>query len=170
MNSQYILKTIRPFVRDNQLTYDDFDKVFGFLPRKEQYQIAYTIQDDLNIELVDEIEYSPTEEKIQPETAPLIARSACEIKMPNKLLIRLIQDGDEQARQDFCVKNRKLIEKIALKYQNKFKKADLIQAGNIGLIKAATEFTFDNETDFDNYAAQIIEQEICLLENRREQS
>ena len=170
MNSQYILKTIRQFVRDNKLTYDDFDKVFGFLPRKEQYSIADAIQDDLHIELVDELEAAPVEEKISDETAPLIVRSTCEIKMPNKLLIRMIQDGDEQARQDLCVKNRGLVEKIALKYKSRFKMADLIQAGNNGLIKAAEEFTFDNETDFDNYAAQIIEQEICLLENVREQS
>ena len=98
MNSQYILKTIRPFVRDNKLTYDDFDKVFGFLPRKEQYSIADAIQDDLHIELVDELEEVPA------KLEPIIIRQSQEIKMPNKLLIRMIQDGDEQARQDLCVK------------------------------------------------------------------
>lgn len=164
MNSQYILKTIRPFVHDNKLTYDDFDKVFGFLQRKEQYQIAYTIQDDLHIELVDEIEDSPNEEEIQTETAPLIVRSAREIKMPNKLLIRLIQDGDEQARQDICVKNFGLVEKFALKYWKKFPDKldleDLRQEGNIGLITAAERFKFDKETEFSTYATWWIEQKI----------
>lgn len=164
MNSQYILKTIRPFVRDNKLTYDDFDKVFGFLPRKEQYSIADAIQDDLHIELVDELEEVPA------KVEPIIIRQSQEIKMPNKLLIRMIQDGDEQARQDLCVKNSGLVEKIALKYKSRFKMANLIQAGNNGLIKADEEYTFDNGTDFDNYAAQIIEHEICLLENVHEQS
>lgn len=51
MNTDYLLKTIRPFVKDNQLTYDDFEKIFGILPLKEQYPIAYAIQDDLKIEL-----------------------------------------------------------------------------------------------------------------------
>ncbi len=153
MNSQYIFKTIRPFVRDNKLTYDDFDKIFGFLPRKEQYPIADTIQDDLNIELVDELEDLP--EEVPPVTDP-----AREIKMPNKLLIRLIQDGDQQARQDLCIKNRELVENIALKYTNNFALEDLIQAGNVGLIEAAEQFDFDKETDFDTCATLCIERKI----------
>ena len=164
MNTEYLLKTIRPFVKDNQLTYDDFEKIFGFLPLKEQYPIAYTIQDDLKIELVDEIASLPVAEEIPTENAPLIVRRAAEIKMPNKLLIRLIQDGDEQARQDICVKNSGLIEKFALKYWKKFPDKldldDLRQEGNIGLITAAERFNFDKETEFSTYATFWIEQKI----------
>lgn len=150
MNSQYVLKTINPFVRDNKLTYDDFEKIFGFLPRKEQYSIADTIQDDLNIELVDELENLP-------EEVPPITNPAHEIRMSNKLLIRLVQDGDEQARQDLCVKNRGLVEKILSEHQKRVVTEDLVEKCNELLIKAAEEFTFDNEIDFDSYATQIME-------------
>lgn len=104
MNTQYIEKEIRPYVVGNQLTYDDFEKIFGFLPRKEQYQICYAVQDDLKIELVDEITSAPVEEEVPAEVAPLIVKKPHEIKVPNKFLVRLIQEGDEQARQDLCVK------------------------------------------------------------------
>lgn len=166
MNSQYILKTIRQFVRDNKLTYDDFDKVFGFLPRKEQYSIADAIQDDLHIELVDELEETPTE-AVDVEIEPLIVRQAHEIKMPNKLLIRMIQDGDEQARQDLCVKNRGLVESIAARcerYEKKFNTQlmfeDLTQEGFVGMLKAAERFDFSKETEFSTYATWWIEQAI----------
>lgn len=166
MNSQYILKTIRLFVRDNKLTYDDFDKVFGFLPRKEQYSIADAIQDDLNIELVDELEEVQLKE-IPAKVEPLIVRQAREIKMPNKLLIRMIQDGDEQARQDLCVKNRGLVESIASRCERHEKNFntqltfdDLTQEGFVGMLKAAERFNFDQETEFSTYATFWIEQAI----------
>ena len=51
VDAETIRKEIRPYVVCNELAYDDFEKVFGFLSLKEQYLIAYTIQDDLRIEL-----------------------------------------------------------------------------------------------------------------------
>lgn len=166
MNSQYILKTIRPFVREDKLTYDDFDKVFGFLPRKEQYSIADSIQDDLHIELVDELAETTTE-AVDAEIEPLIVRQAREIKMPNKLLIRMIQDGDKQARQDLCVKNRGLVESIASRCERHEKNfntqltfEDLTQEGFVGMLKAAERFDFSKETEFSTYATFWIEQAI----------
>ena len=154
MNSAYISRLIRPFVRRNKLTYDDFDKIFGFLPRREQYPIADTLQDVLNIELVDDMDDLP-------EEPPKPVDPAREIKMPNKVLIRMIQDGDEQAKNDFCIKNSAFVEKCVTDYRKKHEVTkslrDLIRAGNIGLIEAAEEFTFDGETDFDTYAAELIE-------------
>ena len=154
MTGAYISRLISPFARKNKLTYDDFDKIFGFLPRKEQYPIADTIQDVLHIELVDELDELP-------EESPKKVDPAREIKMPNKVLIRMIQDGDEQAKNDFCIKNSAFVEKCAVECRQKYKITaslrDLMRAGNIGLIEAAEEFTFDGEIDFESYAAQIIE-------------
>lgn len=161
MNSAYIFKLIRPFVRSDKLTYDDFDKIFGFLPRKEQYSIADTVQDVLNIELVDEITDLPD------EIPPPVKNPARDIKMPDKLLIRMIQDGDEQAKRDFCIKNSALVEKCAIKYRenssDKFALEDLIQAGNFGLIAAAEDFSFDKETDLNTFLVSRIEKEILRL-------
>ncbi len=164
MNTQYILKEIQPFVVGKQLTYDDFEKIFGFLPLKEQYPICYAIQDELQIELVDEITDAPPEEELPAELAPLIVKDPREIKVPNKFLIRLIQDGDEQARQDLCIKNSGLVGKYALKYSeflsNKLELEDLIQEGNIGLLKAAEKFDFTKDTEFSTYAVYWIMQAI----------
>lgn len=164
MDTKYIFDQIKPYVIDNKLTYDDFEKVFGVLPLKEQYPIAYAIQDDLNIELVDEITSTEPVEEIPAEVVPLIVRKPNEIKVPNKFLIRLIQDGDEQARQDLCVKNRGLVGKFAFKYwkqfSDKLELEDLIQEGNIGLIVAAERFDFTKDTAFSTYATWWIIQKI----------
>lgn len=56
MNNDYILKRIQPYVASGKLTYNDFGKIFGTLPLKEQYPICYAIQDDLHIEIVDELD------------------------------------------------------------------------------------------------------------------
>lgn len=158
-----IKKEIIPYVVDNKLTYDTFDKIFGFLPRKEQYPIAYAIQDDLKIELVDEIIFS-SEEIIPDEVTTLISREAREIKISNKILIGLIQSGDEQARQDLCVKNRGLVEKFAARYEKFFSSQltfeDLVQEGTIGMLKAAERFDFSRESAFSTYATQWIIQSI----------
>ena len=155
MNTQYLFEQIKPYVKDNKLTYDDFDKIFGFMPLKAQYPIVYAIEDDLHIELVDEFDEPPAEE-VPAEVASLIVRKPHEIKVSNKFLIRLIQDGDEQAKQDLCVKNSGLVGKFAVKYCKKFpcqlELEDLIQEGNIGLITAAEKFDFDKDTAFSTYA------------------
>ena len=164
MNTQYILKQIRPFVVNNQLTYDDFEKRFGLLPLKEQYPICYAIQDALKIELVDEITDAPPAGDLPAELVPLLVKDPREIKVPNKFLIRLIQAGDEQARQDLFIKNSRLVGKFALKYQkylsNKLELEDLIQEGNIGLLRAAEKFDFTKDTQFSTYAVWWIVQSI----------
>ncbi len=161
MNTQYIFERIKPCVKDNKLTYDDFDKIFGFMQRKEQYPIAYAIQDELHVELVDELN-EPTAEEIPAEVVSLIVRQPHEIKVPNKFLIRLIQDGDEQAKQDLCVKNSGLVGKFAVKllkqYPNTLELEDLMQEGFAGMLKAAERFIFGKDTQFSTYATWWIRQ------------
>ncbi|MBE8953055.1 MAG: sigma-70 family RNA polymerase sigma factor [Quinella sp. 1Q7] len=163
MNLDYLQKKIRPFVVNNQLTYDDFDKIFGQLPRKEQYPICDAVQDDLHVELVDELDEPPVED-VPAEVAPLIVRQPHEIKVPNKFLIRLIQDGDEQARQDLCIKNSGLVGKYAVqlakKYTSKLELVDLMQEGFVGMLRAAERFDFAKGTAFSTYAVYWIKQAI----------
>lgn len=164
MDIETIQKAISPYVVNDELTYDDFDKIFGFLPRKEQYPIAYAIEDDLNILLVDEIIAPPTDEEISAEVSPLIFRESKEIKASNKILIGLIQKGDEQARQDLCIKNRGLVEKFAGRYEKIFSTQltfeDLVQEGFVGMLKAAEKFDFSKDTEFSTYATFWIVQAI----------
>ena len=164
-----IRKAILPYVVGNELTYDDFEKVFGFLPLKEQYTICNAIQDELKIEIVDEIIFPPDDEEFSDEeffadVEPLINRKAHEIKAPNKLLIKLIQDGDKQARQDLYIKNRGLVEKFANYYCKKYPSTlefeDLVQEGTIGMLNAAEKFDFSKDTQFSTYATWWIKQAI----------
>ena len=161
MNTQYIFERIKPYVKDNKLTYDDFDKIFGFMPLKAQYPIVYAIEDDLHVELVDEFDEPPVEE-VPAEVASLIVRKPHEIKVSNKFLIRLIQDGDEQAKQDLCVKNSGLVGKFAVKllkqYPNTLELEDLMQEGFAGMLKAAERFNFGKDTQFSTYATWWIRQ------------
>ncbi|MBR4643055.1 MAG: sigma-70 family RNA polymerase sigma factor [Selenomonadaceae bacterium] len=164
MNIEAIRKAIAPYVVDGEMTWDDFDKIFNFLPLKEQYSISYAIQDDLKIEFVDEMISLPAEENFSDEIAPLVFRAAKEIKASNKILIRLIQSGDEQARQDLCIKNRGLVEKFAARYEKlihtQLTFEDLTQEGFVGMLRAAEKFDFGKETEFSTYATWWIVQAI----------
>lgn len=155
MDTEEIRKEVESYVVNGELTWDNFEKIFDYLPKKDQYTVAEIIQDDLKIALVDEL---------SADFAPPIVKDAVEITASNKELIRLIQAGDEQAQQDLCIKNNKLVVKFALKYWRKFPDKleldDLIQEGNIGLITAAERFKFDKETEFSTYAVFWIEQKI----------
>lgn len=165
MNAEYLRKQILPFVKNNRLTYDDFEKIFGFLPLKEQYKICDVLQDSLRIELVDEIISSPDDKNSPEKNSATIVRQPHEIKGTNKFLVQLIQNGDEQARQDICIKNRRLVFKFALKYQREYPGSrleldDLVQEGFTGLLKAAEKFDFSKDTQFSTYAVLWIEQRI----------
>ena len=50
MNKELILKLVQPYLKDNKLTYEDFDRLFCFLSKKEQYLVV-----DVLIEIVKEI-------------------------------------------------------------------------------------------------------------------
>ena len=55
MNAEKILQAIRPCVVESQMTYDDFEKIFGFLDKREQYAMIRFIENELKIFFVDEL-------------------------------------------------------------------------------------------------------------------
>ena len=65
MNREKILEMIRPFVKSNCLSYEEFEKIFCGLSQKEKYLIADFLNDDLNILLVDEEDFATTRENFQ---------------------------------------------------------------------------------------------------------
>ena len=64
MNAEKILKQIRPYVVESQMTYADFERAFSFLDKREQYDVIRFIEDELKIFFVDEIltEVQPSDE------------------------------------------------------------------------------------------------------------
>jgi len=85
-------------------------------------------------------------------------------------LSRLIQNGDKTARRRFIEANLRLVVKIALSYNIKdVSLMDLIQEGNIGLIRAVDKYDHRKQMRFSTYATWWIRQAITryLCEKRR---
>ncbi len=77
-----------------------------------------------------------------------------------ELALRVSQ-GDERARNEMIESNLRLVVKIAKKYLHRgLALSDLIEEGNIGLIKAVTRFSPDRKTRFSTYATWWIKQSI----------
>ncbi|MAG13778.1 MAG: RNA polymerase subunit sigma-70 [Spirochaetales bacterium] len=85
------------------------------------------------------------------------------------LLSRKIQKGDEAAKQRLIEANLRLVVKIAKAYITPdVNFLDLIQEGNLGLIKAASKYDYKKNVRFSTYAAWWIKQAIVRsLSNKR---
>jgi len=82
---------------------------------------------------------------------------------------RLIEKGDEDARRRLVEANLRLVVKIAKAYvSNDVGLLDLIQEGNLGLLKAASKYDHRKQVRFSTYASWWIKQSITrALSNKR---
>ena len=81
---------------------------------------------------------------------------------------RIVEENDPRAREQLVRSNLRLVVNIAKKYGGRgMSLGDLIEEGNLGLIKAVDYFDPDRGTRFSTYAAWWIKQSIkrALLEN-----
>jgi len=79
-----------------------------------------------------------------------------------KKLSKRILSGDEEARRTLINSNLRLVVKIAKGYlTHDMELLDLIQEGNVGLIKAAEKFDFRKNVRFSTYASFWIRQSIA---------
>ena len=84
-------------------------------------------------------------------------------------LSREIQAGNESARQKLIESNLRLVVKIAKAYMTPdVSFLDIVQEGNLGLIKAASKYDYRKNVRFSTYAAWWIKQAIVRsLSNKR---
>jgi RNA polymerase primary sigma factor len=79
-----------------------------------------------------------------------------------KMLSKKIMMGDKKARETLINSNLRLVVKIAKGYiSQELDLLDLIQEGNLGLIKAADKFDFKKNVRFSTYASFWIKQSIA---------
>lgn len=182
MNVAMIHSMILPYVRDRKLTYDDFEEIFGDLDltEKEKRDISELLYSK-GIELVDEYlvldvddqagdaedfeDPDPGEGKAPPVVPDedLIVRK--KVHQSNEILCSLIQQGSRQAAQDLYIKNINLINKYVAAYEKRYghhlDSDDLVQAGSIGLLRAAKTFRIEDGNAFSTYAVYWIKQSIA---------
>lgn len=84
-------------------------------------------------------------------------------------LSRSIEEGDDDARRRLVEANLRLVVKIAKAYVSKdVGLLDLIQEGNLGLLKAASKYDHRKQVRFSTYASWWIKQSITrALSNKR---
>lgn len=74
---------------------------------------------------------------------------------------RIAEEGDEAAKRKLIVSNLRLVVTIAKRYSRRSDNLlDLIEEGNIGLIKAAAKFDYKRGFRFSTYASWWIKQSI----------
>lgn len=187
MNEELILKLVKNKIVNNTITYEDFDKTFEMLSHKEQYKICDILNKN-GIDLVDFYENVQNNgiideelvddelldgELLNDEDIDLFKDSVDlnysifndeDVKQSNEILCILIQQGNNQAKQDLCSKNKLLVAKYANRYKGLFGSMisfeDLIQEGYVGLLKAAEKFDPSFGTAFTTYAVFWIKQSI----------
>lgn len=127
-----------------------------------------TFEKDFEI-LYDDLIFSNKQNNEDIKNHKNLSEAKKDIKQSNEILCILIQQGNEQARQDLCIKNIKLVDKIANRYEKYFGNDldfdDLEQAGMIGMLIAAEKFNINFGYAFSTYAIwwirQAILREIC---------
>ena len=78
-----------------------------------------------------------------------------------KILLERIKLGDDKAAEELIKHNLRFVVSIAKNYQNRgIPISDLINEGNLGLIKAAKNYKIDKGVKFISYAVWWIRQSI----------
>ena len=75
MDENIIIKMVSPYVKDNKITYDDFEKIFDMLSKKEQYGVSDVLLKN-RIELVDSVS---EDDKLDDESDIFISEDDFEI-------------------------------------------------------------------------------------------
>lgn len=91
-------------------------------------------------------------------------KNLCEKKKPydkNLELLRKYREGDRSAGEALATLNSPLVYSIAARFSGRgADQSDLVESGNIGLVKAINTFDFSHGTAFSTYAVPLIFGEI----------
>lgn len=179
VNQSDILKLFEDVLLDDE----QIDQIYGLFIEAD-IEIIDTDESDLTDGFLreevipidtDAPEYNPNLEYVQEEES--LKRYLREmgqielISMEDEIeLAKRIAEGDMAARSEMITSNLRLVVSIAKKYLNRgLKIDDLIQEGNIGLIKAVEKYDYKKGYKFSTYATWWIKQAItrCIADQSK---
>lgn len=174
--------------KKGSLTYSEIASILGEVEiDKDQLDDIYDSLTSMGIEVVSEDDSTPSESDTAEDTKEEEEEEKVDISIPKGMniddpvrmylkeigkvpllsgeeeisLAKRMEDGDEYAKQKLCEANLRLVVSIAKRYVGRgMLFLDLIQEGNLGLIKAVEKFDWRKGYKFSTYATWWIRQAI----------
>ena len=167
---------INDFFADMELSAEQMEKVFEYLEGHNIDVLRITADTDDDVDIDNMI---AEEEEVDMENIDLSVPEGVSIEDPVRMYLKEIgkvpllsaereielakrmEEGDEDAKKELAEANLRLVVSIAKRYVGRgMLFLDLIQEGNLGLIKAVEKFDYHKGYKFSTYATWWIRQAI----------